>query len=126
MNALFCGSRDWKDARPIRVIVKGLRHIFRDELHIIHGGARGADELAGTVAGFSVPPERIHVFPADWRGHGRAAGPIRNKLMLGKGKPDIVFAFKDDFDHLLLRGGTENMVKIAKEAGIPTYVISHG
>ena len=42
--------------------------------------------------------------------------------------PTLGLAFKDDFDHTLSlgRGGghTEGCVKLSKEAGIPTYVIS--
>ena len=58
---------------------------------IIHGGAPGADMLAAEVAQELGIPARA--YPADWRKHGRAAGPIRNQLMLDDGKPDIVVAF---------------------------------
>ena len=67
---------------------------------------------------------KVETFPADWPGHGKAAGPIRNKLMLAQ-RPHLVVAFKDEFDHTLTRGGTENMVRIAREAGVKTMVVSH-
>ena len=47
---------------------------------LFHGGARGADRAIGRAAlqlGWSV-----EVLPADWRRHGRAAGPIRNRELL--------------------------------------------
>ena len=47
---------------------------------LLHGGARGADRTIGRAAfqlGWSV-----EVLPADWRRHGRAAGPIRNRKLL--------------------------------------------
>ena len=47
---------------------------------LLHGGARGADRTIGRAAfqlGWSV-----EVLPADWRRHGRAAGPIRNRELL--------------------------------------------
>ena len=47
---------------------------------LLHGGARGADRAIGRAAlqlGWSV-----EVLPADWRRHGRAAGPIRNRELL--------------------------------------------
>lgn len=120
MKVLACGSRDWTDSDIITALIVGLpgRPV------VVHGGARGADSIAGSVA------ERLglktEVFPADWRGHGRAAGPIRNRLMLAEGKPDVVVAFKDEFDWTLTSGGTENMVRLANEAGVRTYVVSHG
>jgi hypothetical protein len=36
--------------------------------------------------------------------------------------PDLVVAFKVDFDHTLSRGGTENMIRIARDAGVPTEI----
>lgn len=117
---LICGSRDWTDRYPIHEVLAEQFDPKRDT--VIHGGSRGADSVADTVArdlGF-----KVIVFPADWRGHGKAAGPIRNKLMLTEGKPDAVWAFKRDFDETLSRGGTENMVRIAKEAGVETWVVT--
>lgn len=121
MRVLVCGSRDWTDGDALIAVLCG--YIELADV-VIHGGARGADALAGQIArSFAF---KVEEFPADWRGQGRAAGHIRNKLMLTEGKPDVVWAFKDNFDHSLSKGGTENMVRIAKEAGIPTYVVSHG
>ena len=47
---------------------------------LLHGGARGADRAIGRAAhqlGW-----RVQALAADWRRHGRAAGPIRNRLLL--------------------------------------------
>lgn len=47
---------------------------------LLHGGARGADAAIARAAhqlGWSVL-----VMPAEWRRHGRAAGPIRNRELL--------------------------------------------
>lgn len=52
-------------------------------LRLVHGGAQGADSLAGEWAAARGVP--VTVFPADWRKHGRAAGPIRNQAMLDAG-----------------------------------------
>lgn len=122
IRALICGSRDWDKPIPIDVVVGGLASVYGpSKVTIIEGQARGADLLAAGAAmrhGTGHEP-----FPADWKGHGKAAGPIRNRLMLTEGKPDVVFAFKDNFDWTFERGGTENMVRIAKEAGVPVYVV---
>lgn len=47
---------------------------------VLHGGARGADAAIARAAhqlGWS-----SLVMPAEWRRHGRAAGPIRNRELL--------------------------------------------
>ena len=47
---------------------------------LLHGGARGADRAIGRAAFQLGWP--VEVLPADWRRHGRAAGPIRNRELL--------------------------------------------
>lgn len=87
-----------------------------DELRpdvIIHGGANGADTLAHAWA---VANSVMHVcIPAQWTKHGRAAGPIRNALMLKFARdhwPDVVcVAFPGG-------KGTADMVRQAKTAGV--------
>jgi hypothetical protein len=88
---------------------------------ICHGAARGADRLAGLWA--SSRHVVVKPYPADWEKHGRAAGPIRNRLMLDDFHPDLVVAFKDGFDYSLESGGTEHMVKIARAAGVECRVV---
>ena len=52
------------------------------------------------------------LIPAKWKLHGKAAGPIRNQLMLVEHKPDMVLAFPGG-------KGTANMIKIARWNGVP-------
>lgn len=107
---LVTGGRDFADVDFLDRVL--------DEFHagprgpigvVIHGAARGADSLAGAWA------ERrgvmVEAYVADWEGQGRAAGPLRNKLMLDEGKPDIVIAFPGG-------RGTANMMKQATERGV--------
>jgi len=87
-----------------------------DQLHrerrfrkVIDGAAPGADRLAhywATKKG--LPTKR---FRADWRLHGRAAGPIRNMKMLAEGQPDLVIAFPGG-------DGTADMIRQARAAGV--------
>ena len=57
------------------------------------------------------------VYPADWRTHGRAAGPLRNARMIAEGKPDLVIAFKGN-------RGTQDCCRKAEAAGIPVRRIA--
>lgn len=114
---LVCGSRYCEDKSG--VILKEMRKLALEyEIsHFIHGGARGADTIAGKIAenmGF-----QVKVVHAEWKKYGPAAGPIRNAKML-KDNPDLVLAFP----HFSYQNkGTENMLKQAREKGIETRVI---
>lgn len=116
---LICGSRDWTDSMPIMRVVQGIAR--GGAATIVHGDARGADAIAAGVADALGLETEAHF--ADWKGKGRAAGPIRNQEMLDSGVVEV-WAFKDGFDWSLRSGGTENMVKIARDAGVPVYVVS--
>lgn len=121
MRVLICGSRGWKDPRPIDTILAGCDVISEganEKLVVIHGGARGADTLAETLAkGWRAEVIRED---ADWKKYGVAAGAIRNKKMLDDHQPDAVYAFRSYGKS----NGTDDMVTQARKRGVPTYVIS--
>jgi len=119
---IVCGSRDYTEPDYMMVynILAGICHSLYAEPTIVEGGAAGADRLAREAAeSLGLESETYY---ADWNKYGKAAGHIRNRDMLNLGA-DMVLAFKDNFDWSFSRGGTENMVRIAKEAGVPAYVI---
>lgn len=125
MRVLICGSRTWTDKKAVGVVLSGLVVEGSGCLTVIHGGARGADTLAAESAAWVICDDfdlpEIVAFPADWTTHGKAAGPIRNQQMLDEGKPDVVWAFTDD---LAASKGTADMVRRARKAGLPVYVVS--
>lgn len=111
MRILVCGGRDTGDFE-IPVFIEKL-HSLKPTV-IISGEATGFDALAKNYAEvFKVSYEG---YPADWDTYGKAAGPIRNKTMLTKGRPDLVVAFPGG-------KGTANMIKQAKEAKVEVKVI---
>jgi hypothetical protein len=79
---------------------------------LIHGGAKGADSIAGLWA--AQRNIRVDVFKADWKALGKRAGPVRNARMLFEGKPDLVVAFPGGI-------GTLNMISQAKAAGVVVW-----
>lgn len=130
MRVLICGSRDWADYAPVAAVLNGISWEVsgRDEdLTIIEGGARGADACAATwvaadtAAGGHASGLYHEQYPADWGKHGAAAGPIRNQKMLGTGV-DLVVAFTEQPP----TKGTADMIRRAKAASVPVWVISHG
>ena len=128
MKILVCGGRDYgfrpkgcppESARSYDERARRERFMLDETLSdihrtrgpfttLIHGGAPGADALAASWAlanGLS-----ILSFVADWKTHGRAAGPIRNQQMIEE-TPDLVIAFRGG-------AGTADMVRRARDVGI--------
>jgi hypothetical protein len=113
LRVLVCGSRTF--GRAHHVLLEAEFAAMPAGTLIIHGGARGADEYAGVLAGrFGF---KVQVFPADWS-LGRRAGPLRNSEMLRVG-PHVVLAAHDGVS----RGTLDTMMK-ARLLGIPVRVIT--
>lgn len=110
MKTIVCGSRDWTDRDCIAAWM-----LLRDVTHVIEGGARGADRIARDVARSN--KITVQTYEADWKKHGRAAGPIRNRQML-EAKPDQVLAFPKGVSR-----GTRDMITAAQDAGVPVIVV---
>jgi hypothetical protein len=107
-RVLVCGGRDYGDRTALYAALDRL-HAERRFAVLIAGGARGADTLAAKWAHERGIPTEIYM--ADWKGQGRAAGPIRNQRMLDEGTPNLVVAFPGG-------KGTAGMVALARKAGV--------
>ncbi len=106
---LVCGGRTFDEKSWMFTRLAEALSVCQD-LHVIHGGAKGADECAGVVCEELAIP--YTVYPADWQKHGKSAGHIRNELMLMQGKPHVVMPFPGG-------KGTGHMVMLAHKAGVP-------
>jgi ABC-type uncharacterized transport system substrate-binding protein len=122
MKILICGDRNWSDrekiAQQLRIIAKVWWFAGEFTPTVVHGAARGADQIAGEEAkklGFEVIE-----YPADWS-VGRAGGVIRNQVMLEDSKPDLVLAFHSNIED---SKGTKDMVRRAHQAMVPVEVIT--
>jgi len=112
MKVLVCGSRTFTNYERMKETLNAY-----NITEIIHGGARGADTLAGRYGNeVSIP---MQVFLAEWNTHGRSAGPIRNRRMLTEGDLEMVIAFWDGKSR-----GTQNMIDQAKKAGVPVHEVT--
>ena len=108
---LICGDRNYKDWMQVR---EYLDTVSRTAI-IIHGGARGADSIAGNLAIYL--NMKVIKYPADWDKYGRAAGVLRNQQMLDEGHPDLVVYFHKDLEN---SKGTKDMVTRAVQNKIKT------
>ena len=119
-RVLACGGRNYDDReRLYRVLDKALKAatLAGRTFVLIHGNARGADKLSHEWA-MARQVDDVRVYPADWEQHGKAAGPIRNRLMLTDGQPNVIIAFKGG-------NGTANMIQQGKKAGVPVHEVKN-
>ncbi len=115
MLVLICGSRSWTDRSAIEARIAELP----PGAVVINGKAGGADKCAHYAAVnrglFSVP---VPVYSPHWKRYGKAAGPMRNRVMLDLG-PELVIAFQRDES-----SGTQDTIDEARRRGIPVEVHS--
>jgi cysteine synthase len=91
MRIVVTGGRNFDDEQYLRKHLDAI-HKKSPVTQLIHGAASGADSLAARWASDRAIPQVA--VPANWKAHGRAAGPIRNGEMLLDYEPDLVVAFK--------------------------------
>ncbi len=116
MVVLVCGDRNWQNFKVIEDNLKGLGPLTV----IVHGDARGADKIAGWIARTKLDYV-VRPYPADWNGLGKKAGPLRNRQMFDKEKPQLVLAFHNDIAN---SKGTKDMVEYARSQGCPVNIIT--
>lgn len=110
LKILVCGGRDYNDKE---FLFYALDRINPDI--VVHGGAKGADSLAGEWCKTRNKEERV--YHAKWNLHGKAAGPLRNREMLKEELDGLsgVVAFPGG-------KGTRDMVQISKKVLPPKSV----
>lgn len=108
------GSREYADYDEFRLkIDEFLKDYNKKKLTIISGGARGTDSLAERYARENGINLKIHY--ANWEMYGRAAGPIRNEIMVKEA--DIVIAFFNGKSK-----GTKSLIELAKKHEKPLFI----
>jgi hypothetical protein len=119
MRILITGSRDWTNhaamQRALMDVVAGQHH--PDGITIVHGGARGADQMAGKYG--EQMGANIELHPADWDKFGRGAGFRRNAEMVEEGA-DVCLAF---FANGATNRGTLHCSTLAARSGIPVIEV---
>lgn len=115
MRVLVCGGRYYNDSARVAKELSSERWTAPITT-VIQGGATGADQLAREWAEAQGIP--VLEMRADWKKHGRKAGPMRNQSMIDLSAPDLVVAFPGG-------RGTADMVRRAKKAKIPVWEVEN-
>lgn len=111
MKLGIVGSRDFVDyqlfCKAIDQFLTEWNIDHNDIEFIISGGALGADTLAQQWA--TDNNHQMKIFYPDWKSHGRAAGPMRNQLIIDNSTHIIAFPSVSG-------KGTQDSIKKAKKA----------
>lgn len=90
---------------------------------VVSGACRGVDQLGERWAREN--GVEVDRYPADWKKFGRAAGPRRNEVMVGRAKM-LGYVGKTCGGLLALwdgkSRGTAGMIEIAKKRGLAVFV----
>lgn len=109
MKTIIAGSRDITD---YKVVEDAILEAAWKVTGIVSGGSKGVDRLGEIYAEKNSLP--LFLFPANWEKHGKAAGPIRNKLMAIKAWAWLAISNGSK--------GTQNMINEANLLGLKVYV----
>jgi hypothetical protein len=120
LRIIIAGSRDFNDYELLKITLN--EYLFynnhlkwnKKEVKIVSGGAIGADALGERYAKENLYYQNI--FRPDWKLHGKAAGPIRNKLMAENADVLIVFWNGES-------KGTADMIKQGEKKGLKVLII---
>jgi hypothetical protein len=120
---MISGSRDWADDVAVQLVMRELapQRVGRQLAPVlIEGEARGIDSVGRQVAQeLGWPVAGFPVLGAHWNLHGRAAGMIRNEVMLSC-LPAQLIAFSP---RIASSRGTRGCALIAWELGLPVRVV---
>jgi hypothetical protein len=110
MRVIIAGGRDYHEYDTLIDAVNESGFLIET---VVSGGATGVDALGERFAKES--GLLLEVFPADWKTHGKAAGPIRNRQMAKNA--EALIALWDGNSR-----GTKNMIETATKLGLKVYV----
>lgn len=117
-HILIAGTRSFDDYELMKKVCDTAFPILSEigNIVIVSGAASGADRLGERYAYEN--NYKVLRFPADWKKHGKAAGPIRNAEMAAIA--DFFILFWDGCS-----AGSKNMLINAQKHAMPGIVIRY-
>ena len=110
MKVIVAGCRWFMNYNVVKLAI---RNSGFDIDKIITGGATGVDRCAKRFAEtYAIP---LDTYEAEWKIHGKSAGPIRNAEMAKNA--NALVAVWDGKSR-----GTKNMISTAKNAGLKVFI----
>jgi hypothetical protein len=118
VKVIVAGSRDLDHMEHDHVIAEAMSRWLREhgqctpleQVTVLCGECRGADAIGSAIAQASGMP--VQSCPADWKTHGRSAGPHRNQHMVDEADGLVVVRYPDS-------RGSADVLRRAQAKGIP-------
>ena len=110
MKVIIAGSRN---IHANSLVAEAVRRSGYNITEVVCGMGLGVDQLGYRWAQHNNIP--IKEFPADWKAHGKAAGPIRNRKMAEYGDAAVIVWDGEST-------GTRNMIDEMIRAKKPYYI----
>lgn len=114
MKVIVAGSLTFEDYQLLKKTMDELVN-GHDDVTVLSGTADGADKL-GEQWAFS-RCYTVRRFHPDWKRYGKAAGPIRNHLMVMEA--DTLVAFWDGKSR-----GTASIIRLARSNGLTVKIVA--
>jgi hypothetical protein len=111
-RVLITGSRDWSDEQRLTDVLDALWDSDFGPFVLVHGAARGADQMGELHQAVKFRPTESH--PARWDELGKRAGYVRNAEMVNAGAHLCIAFIRNES-----RGATM-CADLAEKAGIKT------
>lgn len=125
LRIIIAGGRTFNDYTKLNNSLKDIisnRTFEVDEIVIISGTARGADQLGERFANEN--GLKVKKFPADWETLGKRAGYVRNsdmaKYSISDGNLGMLVAFWDGESK-----GTKHMIDLANKNKLEVHIIKY-
>lgn len=110
---IIAGSRTIEDMAVVEQALQAANASPERVQEVVSGAARGVDRLGEQWA--ARHGIKVKRFPADWRKHGRAAGPLRNAEMAAYATHLV--AVWDGQSR-----GTKSMIELTRARGLRVFI----
>jgi hypothetical protein len=114
MRVIIAGSRTLTDYGLLEEKMNKILANTKDEITIISGNAKGADQLGERYA--KARGHKLVKMPADWETHGKRAGYVRNEKMAQECTHAVIFWDGES-------RGSKHMIDLCEKMNIPHRVI---
>jgi len=116
MRTIIAGGRDIETSNIIEIAIEYAKEHDINVTSVVSGNCPTGIDRLGEIWAIKNNLE-LTLVPAEWSKHGKAAGPIRNRVMAREKNAEALIAIWDGKSR-----GTKNMIDEATEANLKVCI----